>query len=89
MSSYLSTNIDFALLREQKIHLLELHESPNPPTPAQAEAIMGIVHLIDHVQDFSVDHEGLRRALVFGPDAEQDDELPARATAGPAIDFHE
>lgn len=64
-------NIDWALLRDQKQALLQAIDiSP----PAMAEALTGLLHLIDHVQDEAARTVGER--AVFG-----DPEEPTSSTA--------
>lgn len=50
--------IDFDLLRKQKLELLAL-ASHNP------ELVEGLLALIDTIQDWAVDHEGVPETMVF------------------------
>lgn len=51
-------NMDWALLREQKRHLLKLCE--------QDRAVHGVVHLIDSIQDAAVEDAVATEEEVFG-----------------------
>lgn len=71
----LESDIDFKLLREQKLHLLEILSPPIAVSLDQANAIEGIIHLIDHVQDCAAFDYGTE--AVFGDfDDTPDSSLP-------------
>lgn len=50
----ISSNIDWSMLREQKLTLLKLLDDEHLSTK-QKEDIQGVIHLIDDVQDNAVD----------------------------------
>ena len=56
-------NINWALLRSQKLTLLQVI-SVSPPTVAQD--LTGILHLIDHVQDEAAANSDIGVKEVFG-----------------------
>lgn len=56
-------NIDWKLLREQKHFLFEL---AGKGTAADADMLMGVVTLIDCIQDDAVDNKGISEDIVFG-----------------------
>jgi len=58
----MNINIDWALLRQQKKVLLEVI---NIVTPNQAEALTGILHLIDHLQDEAAANSEIGIKTVF------------------------
>ena len=66
-------NIDWALLRQQKIHLLEVIEylGDTEMTPTHKDSLEGIVHLIDSIQDSAVDEEGYDEDEVFALETEE------------------
>jgi len=55
--------IDFKQLREQKKTLLEMIEKTSGGL--EDEKVMGIIHLIDHIQDYAVDVLGKDEKEVF------------------------
>jgi hypothetical protein len=59
MKNFLES-LDFNLLRNQKLALLELKGNEN-----QMEAVSGIVGLIDKIQDIAVDEYGYEESEVF------------------------
>ncbi len=62
-------NIDWKLLSGQKTQLLELIGAPAPKLPMEAvEALDGIVHLIDGIQDLAVQSRLATEAEVFAAD---------------------
>ena len=52
-------NMDWELLKEQKQELLKLHEETGK------DFIMGIVHILDDMQDIAVDELGIPENKVF------------------------
>lgn len=54
-------NLDWALLRRQKIALLELSLPEKDD-----KLIQGIIHIIDAIQDYAVDHGDATEQEVFG-----------------------
>lgn len=58
MNIVVNLNIDFALLLEQKMILLDLCE--------RYPKLEGIVSLIDDIQDQAVDKNGMDEKVVFG-----------------------
>ena len=60
-------NLDWNLLRQQKLLLLELCNKP-ATTPADRDLLDGIIHLIDGIQDYAVDQGNATEAEVFGPE---------------------
>jgi hypothetical protein len=67
----LFTNIDWALLRNQKINLIEISELENL-TSFQKEALDGILNIIDGLQDAVVDDDLFTELVVCGPMDEDD-----------------
>jgi len=63
-------DIDWALLRQQKAHLLEVialgGQRYKMVTEEQAESLTGILHLIDDIQDEAVDVNNITNSEVFG-----------------------
>ncbi len=59
-------NIDWALLRSQKLTLLQVI-SVSPPTVA--EDLTGILHLIDNMQDEAAANSEIGLKAVFGDEA--------------------
>ena len=60
-------NIDWKLLRKQKLHLLEiLNNEESNMTAEQHQSIEGIVALLDSLQDEAVDKYGVPEKKVFG-----------------------
>jgi hypothetical protein len=57
-------NIDWELLKKQKLALLEITAKDIPST-SQMEAIAGIIHLLDDMQDYAVDVMGVPESKVM------------------------
>ena len=57
-------NIDFKLLKKQKLDLLEIYLDPQL-TDSQYSTIEGVVNLIDAIQDYAVDNLGYDEQKVF------------------------
>lgn len=57
---YTSTvsNIDLAELKGQKAHLVRLLAHGGKPTENEADALQGILNLLDHVQDNAIEGKG-------------------------------
>jgi hypothetical protein len=66
--------IDFEKLRKQKEKLLSMIEdwesSPDKSKQESAKEVMGIVHLVDHIQDYAVDVLGKDEKEVFNLEEE-------------------
>lgn len=66
--------INFEKLKEQKTKLLSMigdwESSPETPKQETAKEVMGIVHLIDHIQDYAVDVLGKDENEVFNLEEE-------------------
>lgn len=64
------SDIDFKLLKEQKLTLLEIIEerkdSQYLKDKKQVEHVEGVVNLIDEIQDFAVAELGVTEEEVFG-----------------------
>lgn len=61
--------IDWKLLREQKITLLNvIGEITHTGQPERVEHLDGIINLIDSIQDEAVETGKVSEAEVFGPD---------------------
>lgn len=60
----ITMNIDFEALREQKMVLLKI--ANRTQNPENRDALDGIVHLLDAVQDQVVNSGQLTEAQVFG-----------------------
>jgi len=62
-------NMDWKLLREQKLDLLnviDLHQrKTDEAKKRQISSLFGILHLIDSIQDEAVDVDGLDESEVF------------------------
>jgi hypothetical protein len=71
--------INFETLREQKMKLLSMIEdwesSPDKAKKETAKEVMGIVHLVDHIQDYAVDVLGKDEKEVFNLEEEKNEEL--------------
>lgn len=63
MHTIVIDNIDFNLLRDQKTALLSIRQEIL--APAQADALEGILCLIDAIQDYAVDVLGVNKESVF------------------------
>ena len=64
-------NIDWELLKEQKLSLLDLVNKNNESlTDKQIDALDGIIGLIDSLQDSAVDDYGFEEERVFGKSTE-------------------
>ena len=61
MNTQFFENIDYSLMREQKQHLLNI----NGVTTDQTLALIGVIHLIDSIQDYAVDVLGKPADEVF------------------------
>ena len=57
--------IDWALLRQQKLSLLQAIEEAHPVI---AQDLEGILHLIDHIQDEAAANSEIGIKEVFGDD---------------------
>ena len=61
--------IDFPALKQQKLKLLNMIEdwesSPEVPKQEAAKEVMGIIHMIDDIQDHAVDVLGKDEKDVF------------------------
>jgi hypothetical protein len=57
--------IDWKLLREQKSWLLDIVDAS--PSTTQVNNALGLVHLLDALQDRAVDVDGVSELEVFGP----------------------
>lgn len=64
-------NIDWAELRKQKCELLQVIYEEKKGKGNSAENLIGILHLLDGIQDAAVDEYGLDEILVFGEDNEE------------------
>jgi uncharacterized protein YeeX (DUF496 family) len=58
-------NIDFKLLKKQKIRLLLIANGEPVKTPKQIEEIEGAIAMLDAFQDFLVDECGIPHEQVF------------------------
>ena len=65
-------SIDWKLLRQQKLHLLEVlgdlgsvGSQLNEPESEHEKSLTGILHLIDYLQEVAVDHLGYPENDVF------------------------
>ena len=62
-------NIDWELLREQKLDLLNvidlLQSESDDAAKKQADSLTGILYLIDDIQDDAVDNKGVAEDKVF------------------------
>jgi len=71
--------INFEKLKEQKMKLLSMIEdwesSPDQAKKETAKEVMGIVHLVDHIQDLAVDVLGKDEKEVFNLAEEKNSEL--------------
>jgi hypothetical protein len=56
-------NLDLVLLRRQKTALVGM----NPRNKAMADAVEGMINLLDHIQDYIVDTGQATKVEVFGP----------------------
>jgi len=68
MKPYEFDKIDFPMLKEQKIHLLEvidIVEKSNVVSQDQYDSLTGILHLIDSIRDYAVDELGYDENEVF------------------------
>ena len=60
-------NIDYPLLRQQKLTLLKVIDRSSAFRYKQEEEdLTGILHLIDSIQEDAVDEEGIPETEVFG-----------------------
>jgi hypothetical protein len=57
--------IDWKLLREQKSWLLDIVDAS--PSTTQVNNALGLVHLLDALQDRAVHVDGVSELEVFGP----------------------
>jgi hypothetical protein len=68
-------NVDWAQLKKQKQELLKaIEEAENKygnPNPERADALNGILNLIDSIQDYAVDTCGLSEELVMLTEAKE------------------
>ena len=64
--------ISWGELRQQKALLLELSEA-NFMTQSQQDHLLGLVCLLDSIQDLAVDAVGFDEELVFGEMREEED----------------
>jgi len=60
-------NVDFKLLAKQKVELVTVINNGTAEgiTKKQENALQGILHLIDHIQDQAVNEAGLPEDEVF------------------------
>lgn len=68
MKPYEFDQIDFPMLKEQKIHLLEvidIVEKSNVVSQDQYDSLIGILHLIDSIQEYAVDELGYDKHVVL------------------------
>lgn len=72
---------DWKLLREQKLCILGLSESART-TEHEAELLMGLVNMIDWIQDDAVADGEATELEVFGGTVEQDPEDTSCPTCG-------
>jgi hypothetical protein len=63
--------MDWALLREQKKDLFLLSITEHLLSPKQYEALDGILNVIDAVQDYAVNVEGISEQEVFNLKTEE------------------
>ena len=68
-------NIDWSLLRQQKTTLLETIEAEKGGFEEMLDYLVGIVNLIDHLQDYAVDVLGINENYVFDMEFEEKREL--------------
>lgn len=56
--------IDWSLLSQQKVTLLDLRESTSL-NDSDIEALDGVIALLDSMQDYAIDHMGVSEDVVF------------------------